>query len=67
MTHRKQIKRLEAIMDALTDSLYVVSHNPVETEHVLELRQKYGKHYKELTGRNYRAREYNNNDKGGIS
>jgi hypothetical protein len=49
-------KKLEAIIDALTDSLEVVSHNSIETEYVLILRQKYEQHYKKITGRYYGIR-----------
>ncbi len=47
-------EKLEAIIDALTDSLDVIVHNPIETEYVLVLRKKYEEHYKETVGRYYR-------------
>jgi hypothetical protein len=49
--------KLEAVIDALTDSLEIVQHNPAETEYVLTLRDKYEKHYKSLTGRYYRFKD----------
>ena len=50
-------KKLEAIIDALTDSLEVVAHNSIETEYVLTLRFKYQEHYKAITGRYHSVRE----------
>lgn len=46
-------KKLEAVIDALNDSLTVVAHNSVETEYVLSLKQKYEKHYFDMTGKHY--------------
>ena len=46
-------QKLTAIIDALTDSLSVVAHNPVETEYVLKLIDKYETHYHTLTGKYY--------------
>jgi hypothetical protein len=50
-------KKLEAVIDSLTDSLEIVAHNKIETEYVLALRTKYEEHYKHITGRYYRFRE----------
>lgn len=50
-------KKLECLIDALNDSLVVVAHNPVETEYVLALREKYKQHYRRLVGRDYSKRE----------
>lgn len=47
-------RKLEAVIDALTDNLDLVPHDSRETEVVLELRRKYEEHYKSLTGRYYR-------------
>ena len=56
-------KKLQAIIDALTDSLSIVAHNPVETEYVLTLIEKYKQHYHEHTGRYYTTRAINKMDK----
>ena len=50
--------RLEQMIEALTHSLEVVSHNPIETEYVISLREKYKSHYKEMTGRDYAERDW---------
>lgn len=46
-------KKLECIIQALSDSLYVVAHNKIETEYVLNLIDKYETHYHQITGRYY--------------
>ena len=51
-------KKLEAIIDAMTDCLNVVAHNQIETEYVLALREKYKEHYKRITGRDYTRQDY---------
>lgn len=53
-------RKLEAVIDALTDSLNVVAHNKVETEYVLTLIEKYKEHYHKSTGRHYKVREIPN-------
>jgi len=50
-------RKLEAVIDALTDSLEIVAHNKIETNYVLSLIEKYKEHYKEITGRHYSRRE----------
>ena len=57
MSKRETITKLEGIIDALTDSLMVVSHNEVETNYVLSLRDKYQSHYKRISGNYYRNQE----------
>jgi len=54
MTNRK---KLEALLDALSDSLEIVAHNSAETEYVLSLIEKYKEHYTKITGRHYQTRE----------
>lgn len=50
-------KQLEGIIDAMQQSLVVIAHNEVETEYVLALIEKHKRHYKEVTGRDYSAKE----------
>lgn len=57
MSKHGTITKLEGIIDSLTDSLVVVSHNEVETNYVLSLRNKYQEHYKRLSGNYYRNQE----------
>lgn len=57
MSKQKTLTRLEAIIDSLTDSLEIVSHNEIETNYVLKLRKKYEENYKELSGKYYLHKE----------
>lgn len=56
-------KKLEAVIQSLTDSLEIIAHNPVETEYVLSLIEKYKQHYHENTGRHYSTKAINKMDK----
>ena len=56
-------KKLQAIIEALTDSLEIVVHNKIETEYVLSLIEKYKQHYHETTERHYSHRAINKMDK----
>ena len=53
MNKRKEILKLEAILDKLEQSKPVVSHNPVETEVIINRIIDYQKEYKNMTGHYY--------------
>lgn len=50
---RKIIKKLEALIDAVTQSKTVVAHNRAETEFLIDRQIDYQLEYKRLTGHYY--------------
>lgn len=50
-------KKLEAIIDAMTNSLECIAHNKVETEYLLAMIEDNKRHYKRITGKDYNPKE----------
>ena len=50
-------KYLEGIIQAMEDSLEVVSHNPTETEYLTKLIEERKRHYRQVIGRDYNRKE----------
>jgi len=54
---KKEIKKLEAIIDSYHHSLVVVSHNPIETEVVLSRIMEFQEAYKKRRGEYYHPKD----------
>jgi len=58
MTREKEVKTLEALMDALEAQKQTVAHNLAETELILDRILDYQFEYKQLTGKYYHRKHY---------